>query len=73
MNKIDRVWPRDAAGKLPYWVYSDPEVYAAELGRIRYAPHWLSCGLKAESPRLATSKRPRRAARFPWRILHGAR
>ena len=50
MNNIDRVWPSDTAGKVPYWVYSDPDVYAAELERIWYGPHWLFCALEAEIP-----------------------
>ena len=56
MNKIDRVWPNDAAGKVPYWVYSDPEVYAAELERIWYGPHWLYCALEAEIPEVGDFK-----------------
>ena len=42
MNTISRIWPNDAAGRVPYWVYSDPDVYAAELERAiearRYEP-----------------------------------
>ena len=56
MNNIDRVWPNDAAGKVPYWVYSDPDVYAAELERIWYGPHWLFCALEAEIPEVGDFK-----------------
>jgi salicylate 5-hydroxylase large subunit len=56
MNNIDRVWPNDAAGKVPFWVYSDPAVYAAELERIWYGPHWLFCGLEAEIPTVGDFK-----------------
>ena len=50
MNNISRIWPQDAAGRVPYWVYSDPEVFAAELDRIWYGPNWLYCALEAEIP-----------------------
>jgi len=50
MSTIDRTWPADATGRVPYWVYSDPAVYAAELERIWYGPHWLYCALEAEIP-----------------------
>lgn len=43
-------WPADAQAHVPYWVYSDPEIYAAELERIWYGPHWLYAGLEAEIP-----------------------
>jgi salicylate 5-hydroxylase large subunit len=56
MNNIGRVWPNDAAGKVPYWVYSDPDVYAAELERIWYGPHWLFCALEAEIPEVGDFK-----------------
>ena len=57
MNHIDRVWPNDAAGKVPFWVYSDPDVYAAELERIWYGPHWLFCALEAEIPARSSPER----------------
>lgn len=44
------IWPEDAAGRIPYWVYTDPEIYARELERIWYGPHWLYVGLEAEVP-----------------------
>lgn len=49
MGALQRAWP-DGAARVPYWVYSDPEVYAAELERIWYGPHWLYCALEAEIP-----------------------
>jgi salicylate 5-hydroxylase large subunit len=56
MQTMDRVWPNDAAGKVPFWVYSDPDIYAAELERIWYGPHWLFCGLEAEIPEVGDFK-----------------
>lgn len=45
-----QAWPADAAGRVPYWVYSDPDIYLRELERIWYGPHWLYVGLEAELP-----------------------
>ena len=56
MNEIRRVWPQDEAGRVPYWVYSDPDVYQTELQRIWYGPHWLYCGLEAEIPEVGDFK-----------------
>ena len=56
MNKSERIWPADTSGKVPYWVYSDPEIYAAELERIWYGPHWLFCALEAEIPEVGDFK-----------------
>jgi salicylate 5-hydroxylase large subunit len=56
MIQASRVWPEDADGRVPYWVYSDPDVYAAELERIWYGPHWLYCGLEAEIPEVGDFK-----------------
>ena len=36
------------SGAVPYWVYTDEDVYRRELERIWYGPHWLFCGLEAE-------------------------
>ena len=51
-----RIWPEDGDGRVPYWVYTDPEVYAAELERIWYGPHWLYVGLEAEIPEIGNFK-----------------
>ena len=56
MNSISRTWPTDTMGRVPYWVYSDPDIYAAELERIWYGPHWLYCGLEAEIPNVGDFK-----------------
>jgi salicylate 5-hydroxylase large subunit len=56
MSGIARTWPQDAVGRVPYRVYSDPEIYAAELERIWYGPPWLYCGLEAEFPLVGAFK-----------------
>ncbi len=50
MGQQTRIWPANGDARVPYWVYSDPDVYAAELERIWYGPHWLYAGLEAEIP-----------------------
>jgi len=50
MGQQTRIWPANGDARVPYWVYSDPDVYAAELQRIWYGPHWLYVGLEAEIP-----------------------
>ncbi len=50
MGQQTRIWPANGDARVPYWVYSDPDVYAAELERIWYGPHWLYVGLEAEIP-----------------------
>ena len=51
-----REWPADRTGRVPFWVYSDPEIYRQELDRIWYGPHWLYCGLEAEIPAVGDFK-----------------
>jgi len=56
MNILERSWTTDRDGKVPYWVYSDPDVYATELERIWRGPHWLYCALEAEIPNVGDYK-----------------
>jgi salicylate 5-hydroxylase large subunit len=49
-------WNTEDTGKIPYWVYTDEEVYQRELIRIWYGPHWLYCGLEAEIPEVGDFK-----------------
>jgi salicylate 5-hydroxylase large subunit len=51
-----RQWPIDSDGRVPFWVYSDPEVYRAELEKIWYGPHWLYVGLECEIPEVGDTK-----------------
>ena len=45
-----RRWPTDDCSRVPYWVYVDPEIYAAEQERIFGGPSWSYVGLAAEIP-----------------------
>lgn len=52
-----RGWPRSDASRVPYWVYTDPDVYAAEQERIFAGPSWSYVGLAAEIPNPGDFKR----------------
>ena len=54
MNRIAKTWPAAGVSEIPYWVYTDPEVYAAELERIWYGDHWIYAGLEAELPQVGS-------------------
>ena len=43
-------WPKEGNARVPYRVFSDPEVYHAELERIFLGPTWQCLGLAAELP-----------------------
>ena len=43
-------WPEGGATRAPYAVFSDPEVYAAEMDRVFRGPVWHYLGLEAEIP-----------------------
>ena len=50
MDAVTRLWPEAGETKIPYWVYTDKELYQTELERIWYGDHWLYAGLEAEIP-----------------------
>ncbi|MFC3051874.1 aromatic ring-hydroxylating dioxygenase subunit alpha [Kordiimonas pumila] len=49
-SAVQRNWPSKGSSKIPFWVYSDPDIYAQELEKIFYGPHWSYVGLEAEVP-----------------------
>ena len=51
-----RKWPTAGNSKIPYWVYSDPDIYTQELEKIFYGPHWSYVGLEAEIPNIGDFK-----------------
>jgi salicylate 5-hydroxylase large subunit len=52
-----RRWPGEGASRIPYWVYSDPEIYAREQERIFCGPSWSYVALEAEIPKGGDFKR----------------
>jgi salicylate 5-hydroxylase large subunit len=45
-----RTWPAAGTSRVPFWVYSDPEVYRVEQERIFAGPSWSYVGLECEIP-----------------------
>src|SRR3954462_5393430 len=43
-------WPKEGNARVPYRVFSDPEIYRAELDRVFLGPTWQCLGLAAELP-----------------------
>jgi salicylate 5-hydroxylase large subunit len=49
-NSTDRRWPEGGPARVPFWVYSDPEIYARERQRIFAGQTWSYVALEAEIP-----------------------
>ncbi len=56
-------WPEPAAGLVPNWVYTDPDIFAREQERIFSGPSWLYACLEAEIPNPGDFTRSRLGAR----------
>ncbi len=54
-----RNWPGNGTHRVPYWVYTDPDVYAAELRNVFGGRSWNYVGLEAEIPEPGSFKRTR--------------
>ena len=39
-REVDRVWPSDGVTRVPFWIFQDREIYAAEQRRIFQGPSW---------------------------------
>ena len=46
----ERMWPAEGPARVPFWVYSDAEVYQREQERIFGGPTWSYVALEAELP-----------------------
>lgn len=51
-----RVWPA-GYDRVPYWIYTDPDIYARELECIFRGPNWSYVGLECEIPETGDYKR----------------
>jgi salicylate 5-hydroxylase large subunit len=51
------IWENSGSSRIPARVYVDPDIYARELERIFYGPHWSYVGLEAEVPETGCFKR----------------
>ena len=54
MDMDTRQWPADDGSRVPYWIYTDEDVYRSELDRIWYGRNWLYAGLEAEVPEVGS-------------------
>jgi salicylate 5-hydroxylase large subunit len=50
MNAPDPIarWAGTGSSRVPFWAYTDPQLYARELERVFYGPHWCYVGLEIE-------------------------
>ena len=46
--RTEHKWPKEGISRIPFWVYTDPEVYALEQKKIFQGPTWNYVGLEAE-------------------------
>lgn len=56
-NDLRRRWPEEGLVRVPYWVYSDPEIYAEEQERIFRGPAWSYVALECEIAKPGDFKR----------------
>ena len=43
-------WTRPDSSRVPFWAYTDPQLYQRELEKIFYGDHWCYVGLAVEIP-----------------------
>lgn len=53
----EKIWEGLGSSRIPARVYVDSEIYARELERIFYGPHWSYIGLEAEVPEVGCFRR----------------
>jgi salicylate 5-hydroxylase large subunit len=54
---MTRGWPAEGTSRVPYWIYTDPDVYRREQERIFRGPTWNYVALAAELGEPGTFKR----------------
>jgi salicylate 5-hydroxylase large subunit len=54
MNAPDSLtrWSQQGSSRVPFWAYTDAQLYQRELERIFYGPHWSYVGLEVEIPKV---------------------
>jgi salicylate 5-hydroxylase large subunit len=56
LNTLPR-WQGDGSSRIPFWAYTDPQVYRRELERMFYGNgHWCYVALEAELPKFGDYK-----------------
>jgi salicylate 5-hydroxylase large subunit len=54
---IKPVWEQQGSSRIPFWAYTDTDLYKRELERFFYQNHWCYVGLEAEIPNHGDFKR----------------
>ena len=54
---VDRRWPNADWTRIPFWVYTDPDIYQRELATFFYGPSWNYVALECEIPEQGSYKR----------------
>jgi salicylate 5-hydroxylase large subunit len=49
-------WSGTGSSRVPFWAYTDAQLYQKELERIFYGPHWCYVGLEIEVPNVGDYK-----------------
>ena len=57
MTLHERKWEFNGTHRVPYWVYTDPEIYAHEMREVFAGRSWNFVGLEAEIPNAGDFKR----------------
>jgi len=62
MNQENRIpltptWDHEDTSRIPYWAYTNQDVYQQELEKFFYTKHWCYVGLEAEIPEPGDFKR----------------
>ncbi|RII82307.1 aromatic ring-hydroxylating dioxygenase subunit alpha [Neopusillimonas maritima] len=63
MNQVPEVFPKnpkwegEGKSRIPFWAYTDSDIYKRELERLFYKNHWCYVGLEAEVPNPGDFKR----------------
>ena len=59
LNEVikDRAWPKEGWSRVPFWVYTDPDLYKRELDLFFYGRSWNYVALECEIPEKGSFKR----------------
>ena len=52
-----KIWKTEGTSRVPFWLYTDEDIYQRELERLFYGPHWSYLGLSCEIPNPGDFKR----------------
>ena len=55
-SNSDSRWQQSGSSRVPFWVYTDAQLYQKELDTIFYGAHWSYVGLEVEIPNLGDYK-----------------